>query len=82
MKLSIIAPALALGSALLASAAPASAQYYYHHHPYYRHPVYYGHPTYYGHYRYWHGHRAIYRNGVWGYWAPHNGVNVWISVPL
>ena len=81
MKISIVAPILALGSALLASASPASAQYYQNHRPYYHHH-YYGHQGYYGHYRYWHGHRAMYRNGAWGYYAPHNGVNVWISVPL
>jgi hypothetical protein len=81
MKLLSLVPALAVGTALLANAAPASAQNYYHH-GYYHHRGYYGHPAYYGHYRYWHGHRAMYRNGAWGYWAPHNGVNVWISVPL
>jgi|GEM_PF-2435176 len=33
-------------------------------------------------YRYWHGRQVTYYNGAWGYWAPQNGLHVFISVPL
>ncbi len=34
------------------------------------------------HYRSYHGRRVEQVNGHWGYYAPHNGVSVFVSVPL
>jgi hypothetical protein len=30
----------------------------------------------------WRGHRLTNRNGHWGYYQPHNGVNLFVSIPL
>jgi hypothetical protein len=30
----------------------------------------------------WHGHRLANRGGRWGYYAPHNGAQVFISIPI
>jgi hypothetical protein len=34
------------------------------------------------HYRTYHGHRVEQVNGHWGYYAPHNGVSLFVTVPL
>ncbi len=31
---------------------------------------------------YWNGHPLVFVNGGWGYYEPHNGVSVFINIPL
>ncbi len=90
----LVASAFAL--ALIGAAAPAFAQYDNHQdHRYdnrWRHDQryvtrrddrYYAWQRMQNHrYRYWHGRQVTYYNGAWGYWAPQNGLHVFISVPL
>jgi hypothetical protein len=92
----LLASAFAL--ALLGAAAPALAQYdnHYDRHDHQRYDRYRDRGAYarrdYDYYawqrmqnrryRYYHGRQVTYYNGAWGYWAPQNGLHVFISVPL